>query len=68
MASVVWRNKDIHSGALIIKGTRLPVSLILELIADGYHISDISKIYPYLTKDTIKEVLAYSARKINSCR
>jgi len=68
MSAIVERNKDIHSGTPIIKGTRLPVSLILELFADGYQISDINRIYPYLKKETIKEVLTYSARKISRCR
>jgi uncharacterized protein (DUF433 family) len=68
MASIVERNKKIQGGVIVVKGTRLPVSLILEMLADGYQISDINRIYPYLGIEKIKGVLAFSAKEIARIR
>jgi len=45
-----------------IRGTRIPVYLILELLEGGNSISDITeRIYPELTANQIKAVLRYSS-------
>ena len=45
-----------------IRGTRIPVYLILELLEGGNSINDIAEIiYPELTIDQIRAVLRYSS-------
>ncbi|MDT8782459.1 MAG: DUF433 domain-containing protein [Candidatus Bathyarchaeota archaeon] len=47
-------NPKILCGKPVIKGTRIPVSLILELISAGYDSERIINAYPSLTAEDIK--------------
>lgn len=59
-----WRN-HIHSdekvlaGKPVIKGTRISVELILELLSNGWTEAMILESYPNLKSDDIKAVFAY---------
>jgi len=53
-------NPKILAGKPIIKGTRIPVYLILNLLAAGYNFERIIKAYPQLTKEDIKAALEYA--------
>jgi uncharacterized protein (DUF433 family) len=57
-------NPDIISGKPIIKGTRIPVDLILKLLAQGISIKEILDDYPHLTKEDIQAALLYGAKVI----
>jgi uncharacterized protein (DUF433 family) len=48
-------------GKPCIKGTRLWVSLILDLLADGLSVAEIMAQYPRLEPDDIRAALAYGA-------
>lgn len=54
-------NPEILVGKPVIKGTRIPVYLILDLIAAGHTTKDIIKEYPKLTEKDIKAALEYAA-------
>ena len=54
---------DICSGQVCVEGTRIPVSLILDMLAGGDTIEDILDGYPALTREDIAAALAYSAPK-----
>jgi len=49
-------------GKPVIKGTRIPVYFILELIANGWSFDDILKNYPQLKKDDILAAIAYASK------
>lgn len=53
-------NPKIMCGKPVIKGTRIPVYLILNLLAGGYTFERITKAYPQLTKKDIKAALNYA--------
>ena len=53
-------NPKIMCGKPVIKGTRIPVYLILNLLAAGYTFERIIKAYPQLTKKDIKAALKYA--------
>jgi uncharacterized protein (DUF433 family) len=53
-------NPKIMCGKPVIKGTRIPVYLILNLLAAGYTFERIIKAYPRLTKKDIKAALEYA--------
>ena len=50
-------NPTIMTGKPIIKGTRIPVDMIVRLIAQGMTLQEILDDYPQLTKDDIKAAL-----------
>jgi uncharacterized protein (DUF433 family) len=60
----IVRDPNILGGKPTIKGTRVPVSLILNLIAHGVTFSEITEDYPYVTEDDIKAALLYAEARI----
>lgn len=57
LTEVIEINPEILGGKPVIKGTRVPVDLILELVELGYTPERIVEEYPHLSKDTITNVL-----------
>jgi len=51
-------------GKPVIKGTRLPVEIVVEKIANGATIDDLRKDYPFLREDDIRAALLYAAKRI----
>jgi len=56
---------EIMHGVPCIIGTRIPVSQIPSMLADGMTINQILKEYPSLTKEAIKAALKYSSYACN---
>jgi uncharacterized protein (DUF433 family) len=52
-------DKAILLGKPTIKGTRISVELILELLASGWSEAQILESYPHLTEQHLKAVFAY---------
>ncbi len=60
-----WKSRiavdpKILEGKPIIKGTRIAVEFILDLLANGWTIESILKNYPQLKKEDITAVLKYA--------
>jgi len=53
---------DKLGGKPVIKGTRIPVALIIELLAGGLRPEEIVKEYPELSLEDIRAALLYAAR------
>ena len=49
-------------GKPVIKGTRIPVYLVVQLIASGMNINDVLKEYPELKEDDVKAALLYASK------
>lgn len=52
-------DKAVLLGKPTVKGTRLSVELILELLSKGWSEEMLLQSYPNLTKDSLKAVYAY---------
>lgn len=52
---------DIMNGRPCIRGMRIQVSLILNLVANGMTIEEIIKAYPYIEPDDISQCLRYAS-------
>jgi uncharacterized protein (DUF433 family) len=66
-----WRDRividpRIHHGEPCIKGTRVPVSVIVGSIADGDTPEQIIQAWPQLTRDDIKAALKFAAEAVRS--
>lgn len=57
-------NPKVLLGKPIIRGTRIPVELIIKLVAQGWQDEDIIKEYPALKKEDIRAALFYAERVI----
>jgi len=53
---------DICHGKPCIKGTRIPVYLIVSLVAEGESVESIIQDYPSLTPEDIKAAIYYAAK------
>jgi len=53
---------NILVGKPVIKGTRIPVYLIIELIAGGMTVKDVLKEYPELREEDVKAALLYASK------
>ncbi|NEQ69697.1 MAG: DUF433 domain-containing protein [Symploca sp. SIO2D2] len=54
-------NPHIMAGQACIRGMRVPVSLILNLVANGKTVEEIIEDYPYLEAEDIQQSLLYTA-------
>lgn len=66
MATINWRDYIISDprvlgGKPVLKGTRLSVEFVLELLAAGWDRAALRENYPNLTEERIRAVLAYAA-------
>ncbi len=50
----IERNPEIMFGKPVIKGTRLPIDLLLEKLAYGYTEEKIREEYPFLSEEDVK--------------
>ena len=55
-------NPKICSGKSCIRGTRIPVHIILDLLASGEAFDGIKKAYPNLIDEDIRACLDYASR------
>jgi len=57
-------NPKIMLGKPVIRGTRLPVEIIVEKVAYGATFGDLKRDYPFLTDDDIRAALLYAAKRV----
>ncbi|HKU98671.1 MAG TPA: DUF433 domain-containing protein [Vineibacter sp.] len=54
-------NPDVMVGKPCIKGTRIPVDLILRKLGTGETVDDLLAAYPHLTADDVRAALMFAA-------
>ena len=52
---------NVMGGCACIRGMRITVSLVVNLVANGMSIEEILEAYPYLDADDIRQALQYAA-------
>ena len=57
MSDIIESNPEILGGKPIIKGTRIPVALIYELVGLNYSISEILREYPHINRTILLTLL-----------
>jgi uncharacterized protein (DUF433 family) len=62
MFNHIVSNPDILHGKPCIRGTRISVEFILELIAGGATRDDILRNYPHLTAEGLEEAIRYASQ------
>jgi uncharacterized protein (DUF433 family) len=59
-------NPEILVGKPVVKGTRISVEFVIELMADGWSEATILDQYPHLTRDDILACLNYASQRLQS--
>jgi len=57
-------NPKVMLGKPVIRGTRIPVELILRKLAEGATEADLLDAYPRLTREDIRAAIAYAANTV----
>lgn len=60
----IERNPKVMVGKPVIKGTRITVELILEMLSQGCSEEDVLTSYPHLKREHIRAALAYAAASL----
>jgi uncharacterized protein (DUF433 family) len=73
VVQVAWRDRiavdpKVLAGKPIIKGTRLAVEFVLELLANGWAYDTILENYPQLERDDILAALRYASEVLKEER
>lgn len=69
MTRVQWRGRgvideNVHHGDPCIKGTRIPVSIVVGSLADRMTVPEVVDAYPQLTPEDVAAALAYAAEEL----
>lgn len=64
-----WReritaNPEVLVGKPVVKGTRISVELVLDLLARGYTHADVLRQYDHITAEDIQACLAYATEVV----
>ena len=63
----VTADPQICGGNPCIRGTRIPIAVILDGLAEGLQPEQIIDHYPQLTRDDVRAALAYAAELSREC-
>lgn len=66
MTNLIKSDPNIMMGKPVVKGTRIPVELILEKIANGESIDQILSEHPRLTREAIHACFAFAAEALKA--
>ena len=58
----------IMSGKPVIRGTRIPVELIVRKLSEGAQEDDLLEAYPHLSREDVRAALAHAADAISGTR
>jgi uncharacterized protein (DUF433 family) len=57
-------NPEVMLGKPVIRGTRIPVEIVLRKLSEGMTVTDLLDAYPRLTRADIQAALAYAAQTV----
>lgn len=52
---------DVCRGKPTIRGLRIPVSVVLKMLASGHTVQDVLEAYPELEEEDVQQVFRYAA-------
>lgn len=64
MRSSIVVDPSILAGKPVVAGTRIPVYLILNLLAHGYNFDRIIQAYPVLTREDVQAAICYAEARM----
>jgi len=64
----IVRDPTIMVGKPVVKGTRIPVAVVLGKLAENPDLDDLFAAYPRLTREDVQACLAYAQRLVGRTR
>lgn len=61
-------NPDVLVGKPVVRGTRISVEFVVELLAKGWRQDQILESYPHLQEEDVRACLAYAAELLKEAR
>ena len=58
-------NPNVMVGKPVFKGTRIPISVVLDLVGDGIDYKEIVRAYPDISIEDIKAAIKYASLQMN---
>jgi len=58
-------NPKVMLGKPVIRGTRIPVEIVLRKLSQNISVEEILRDYPRLTREDIQAVLSYAAESVS---
>lgn len=65
MEKLIVQDPAILGGKPVIKGTRMSVEAILELLASGMDIDEVLREYPFLNKTQVQAAIDFAAKVVS---
>jgi uncharacterized protein (DUF433 family) len=62
----ITTDPEIMAGKPVVKGTRIPVEVVLAHLAENPELNDLYAAFPRLTRDDVKACLAFAERKVRA--
>ncbi len=59
--AMIETKPEVMLGKPVLKGTRIPVELIVRKLGEGASVDDLLDAYPQLTEETVRAALIYAA-------
>lgn len=56
---------EVMDGLPVIRGTRIPVYMILEMLEAGLDIEDVCREYPQLSADQVKSAISFAESQVH---
>lgn len=66
MKKYIISDPQIMGGALVIKGTRIPIEVVLHRLKEGSSVKSIHKMYPWVTLDNLSGAIGEAIQTISS--
>lgn len=68
LAERIVCNENILAGKPVIRGTRLAVEFIIDLLARGWSDTEILENYPHIVQEDIRACLAYASAVLHALK
>ena len=66
MSNYITTDPDIMGGAPVIRGTRVPVEVILYRLREGYSVEELHKYYPWVDQKTFVGAIGEIIKFVNT--
>jgi uncharacterized protein (DUF433 family) len=66
MSAIIVRDPDILGGRPVFRGSRVPVDVLFETLADGLSVEEILESYPSLGRDDVIALLEEACALVKS--